>query len=352
MSLQADYYDGRSARCHAVTLTVEAGVLQLRGDAFARNEPLAKLKIPASLGHAPRLILFADGARCEITDHAGFAALLPESNRAAFILPWLETRWSIALGALLLILASMGAAYVWGLPWMAQQVAARVPPQVLALMDEQFLHATDGRILHPTALSEARQQALLARVHALHWPPGTIPPTRILFRSSPEIGPNAFALPGGTVVILDQLVMLAHNDDEIIGVLAHEIGHVTERHALRQMLQASAVGLVMTWYIGDVSSVLAAAPTVLLETRYSRNFEQRADDFAARALELNGIPPSRLADMLESLEQAHAERQQKTQQGAASSRWQDYLSSHPATQERIRALREPKKTSDNDGTTP
>jgi Zn-dependent protease with chaperone function len=251
----------------------------------------------------------------------------------------LEARWSHAVGALLLILALVGAAYVWGLPYVAELAAARMPQRVVALMDEQFMQTVDGRLLHPSKLSAARQQALLGRVRALRWPPDAQPPTRILFRSSPEIGPNAFALPGGTVVVLDQLVQLAHNDDEIIGVLAHEIGHVSERHALRQMLQASVVGLAMAWYVGDVSSVLAAAPSALLETRYSRDFERRADAFAARTLKLNGIPPSRLADMLQSLEQAYAGRKQKVQDNGHA-HWMDYLSTHPATDERIRALQE------------
>lgn len=342
MSLQADYYDGRSARRHAVSLAVEADTLQLRGAMVERDDPLTALTIPAPLGNTPRLILFADGARCEIADHAGFAALLPEAGPASSLLARLESNWSTALGALLLILAVVGAAYVWGLPYAAQQMAARMPQRVLTLMDEQFINTVDGRLLHPTTLTAARQQALVARVRALRWPPAAAAPTRILFRSSPEIGPNAFALPGGTVVVLDQLVQLAHNDDEILGVLAHEIGHVSERHALRQMLQASVVGLAMAWYVGDVSSVLAAAPSALLETRYSRDFERRADAFAARTLRLNGIPASRLADMLQALEQAYAGRKQKVQQDGHS-HWMDYLSTHPATEERIRALREQAK---------
>lgn len=342
MSLQADYYDGRSARRHAVSLAVEAETLQLRGVSTERSEPLAALTIPAPLGNTPRLILFADGARCEVADHAGFAALFPDSDRAGSLLARLEANWSAALGSLLLILAAVAAAYIWGLPYAAQQVAARTPQRILTLIDEQFLDTVDNRLLHPTKLTAARQQALLARVHSLRWPPDAAPPTRILFRSSPEIGPNAFALPGGTVVVLDQLVQLAHNDDEIIGVLAHEIGHVSERHALRQMLQASVVGLAMAWYVGDVSTVLAAAPSALLETRYSRDFERRADAFAARTLKLNGILPSRLADMLQVLEQAYTGRKQQVQQ-KGHAHWLDYLSTHPATDERIRTLQEQAK---------
>ncbi len=60
------------------------------------------------------------------------------------------------------------------------------------------------------------------------------------FRASPIIGANAFALPGGIVIVTDQLMQLAEHDDEILAVLAHEIGHVKHRHVLRGLPQDSA----------------------------------------------------------------------------------------------------------------
>lgn len=332
MSLPAAYYDGRSARRHEVVLSLCDGSLLVQGEGVARAEPLTALQIPAALGNTPRLILFGDGARCEIADRDGLVALLQQAGLAdAPLAVRLEARWGYALGALLVTGLLLAAAYVWGLPAMASAVAQRTPPAVLAVMDAQFFDALDGRLLAPSQLPAARRQALLDRVAALRWPPGAQPPARIEFRSSKALGANALALPGGTVLVLDELVALARDDEEILGVLAHEAGHVQERHALRQMLQASVVGLAMAWYVGDVSSVLAAAPTALLQTRYSRDFERRADAFARDTLLRNGIAPSRLADMLRRLEQAHGGQ-------AGDAQWADYLSTHPATGERIEAL--------------
>lgn len=333
MTVAAAYYDGRSARRHDVWLSIGDGWLELRGEADVRRESLASLNISAPLGNTPRVILFADGARCEIADHAGFAALLQSSGHNPSLVSRLEARWHYAIVALALTLGLVAASYVWGLPIIAQKIAYRIPQHVLAMMDEQFFNTFDGRLLHPSKLAPERQQALTHRLMATQLPPDGVTPTRILFRSSPEIGPNAFALPGGSIVVLDELVKLSDNDEEILGVLAHEMGHVSERHALRQMLQASVVGLAMTWYVGDISTLLAAAPTALLQTCYSRDFERRADDFAARMLMLNRIPPARLADMLEKLEQAHGNRVVSKNDSV------DYLSTHPATDERIRMLR-------------
>lgn len=335
MQVSAVYYDGCNARRHQVVLSLQQDRINVVGDGWAREELLAALDIPAPLGHSARLILFADGARCEIQDRDGFAALLQAAGHAGPTLAArLEERWSYAAAALLLTLALVAAAYVWGLPYLASATASRIPQGVLSSMDAQFLLTFDGRLLQPSKLSAARQQALASRLAALRWPPGTVRPAQLLFRSSEALGPNAMALPGGTVLLLDDLVNLAQDDEEILGVLAHEIGHVSERHALRQMLQASVVGLVMVWYVGDVSNVLATAPAALLQTRYSRDFERRADDYASRVLALNGINPAHFADMLQRLEQAPG-----SARAARGAEWADYLSTHPATDERIRALR-------------
>jgi Zn-dependent protease with chaperone function len=338
MSVSGFYFDGRSARRHTVTLELQGDALHVAGDAVERSEALADIKIPAPLGDTPRLILFADGARCEVADRNGFDALLQTSGRAPSLVARMEARWTYAVASLLVTLALIAAAYVWGLPYAASKAAERIPESVLVVMDGQFLKTFDGRLLQPTQLSSARQQALVSRLRTMRWPDGAAKPERILFRSAPHIGPNAFALPGGTVVVLDELVALSQNDEEILAVLAHEMGHVTERHALRQMLQASVVGLAMAWYVGDISTVLAAAPSALLETRYSRDFERRADDFAARTLALNGIPASRLGEMLAKLEEAYAVKTH-TEKEDGQAGWMDYLSTHPATKERIRTLK-------------
>ncbi|MDD1620690.1 MAG: M48 family metallopeptidase [Methylococcaceae bacterium] len=334
MPVTAVYFDGQQARRHEVMLSLDGDVLLLQGDAVERRVSLSALKIPPPLGNTPRLILFADGARCEIADNQGFAAMLPHA--AASWLSGMENSWLYAMAALLLTLVLAAVAYLWGLPYAAREVADRLPDYVLVQMDNQFFASLDQTLLKPTALAPDRRQALGERLQGMSLPPGGVRPNRIEFRGSPGLGANAFALPGGSVVVLDQLVDLADNDEEVIAVLAHEMGHVSQRHAMRQMLQASVIGLAMAWYIGDVSSLLAAAPTALLQTRYSRDLERTADAFAADMLRINGIPVSRLADMLRKLEASHRPDATKTEKAELMI---DYLSTHPNTEERIKSLR-------------
>jgi Zn-dependent protease with chaperone function len=141
--------------------------------------------------------------------------------------------------------------------------------------------------------------------------------------------------PSGIVVLTDELVKIAKNDDEIVAVLAHELGHVERRHTMRHILQSSATGLVMATLTGDILSVTslsATLPTALVEAKFSRDFEREADDAAARYLKTNGIPLRRFADILQRLQ---TEYDKKTGKGKEEETFTGYLSTHPQTRERI-----------------
>lgn len=335
--VSADYYDGRTAKRHDVTLNVEGEMLRLAGDGVDRLASLHELRLSEPMGAAPRLITFADGAFCEVRDHAGLAWLLEQTgHRDNLVVRWqYSLRWVLA--ALVLFVALAAAGYRYGVPWLAQQLAERVPAAVARDIGEQALKQLDDGLAEPSRLAAARREEIVARFGRLAPPAGKPVPHRIVFRRSQAFGANALALPSGTLIVFDDLVALAHSDEEILGVLAHELGHVRARHGLRLMLQGSIVGLVSAWYIGDVSSALAAAPVLLLQASYSREFEREADAYAIDMLRANAIAPAHLADLLERLENAR-ERRRTGREAAAT--MPDYLSTHPATGERLRLLRE------------
>ena len=99
-------------------------------------------------------------------------------------------------------------------------------------------------------------------------------------------------------------------------------------HGLQLLLQSSAVGAFLAFYIDDISHLLAAAPAAVVQTRYSQDLEQQADDYGAALLMHNGMSPGLLADALKKLAECDA----GSSRGA-------YLSSHPSTDERMRHLR-------------
>lgn len=339
--LTARYFDGKTSVARAVNLTLDSENLVLLGADMELCWPLREVHISERLGNTPRLLTFSGGGHCEVTDHAALEALLESLGTKRTWLDGMQHSISWALLAAVLIVLSFLAAYRYLLPWGAEALAMRVPGEVLQKMGGSTLDMLDRMLLQPSKLDASRQKALTDAFAKLKHLPDVQLPYNIVFRNSPRMGANAFALPDGAIVMLDELVALTGDDNEIIAVLAHERGHIERRHAMRMVLQSSAAGFVMAWYMGDVSSLLATVPTVVAQAKYSRDMEREADEYAERMLRLNALSPCLLTSMLGKLEAAHR-KLEKTNLASAPGGQKvevlDYLSSHPATLERSTLL--------------
>jgi Zn-dependent protease with chaperone function len=328
-SVPAIYFDGRDARSHAVTLDIAGGVVSVLGDGVERRESVASIRVTDVLGAAPRVITFGDGAVCEVRDANGLTRLLGENGIAPSPVSQWEGSLAWIVSGAVAFAAVLVLAYWYGIPLAARFVADRLPASVVGRLSSETLSLLDRRILAPTAVPSERRDAIAGAFRLLALPAGADADYTLVFRKSEVLGANAFALPSGTIVVTDGLVMLTRDDRELLGVLAHEAGHVAGRHGLRNVLQNSIVGLAAAWFIGDVSTMLAAAPAALVEASYSRDLEREADAYAIEVMRANAIPLHLLADVLRRLEESH---------GGMTAGALGYLSSHPATPERLQRL--------------
>ncbi len=327
--LTADYMDGRSTRVRVVRLEVAGENLVVSGEDFEVRVPFAEVKVDERLGRAARRLRFNDGAFCEVRDLPALDYLLSaQAHRDGWVDRMQRQSRSVLLAVIAFAVLAI-AGYKWGMPWAAAKAAANMPAAISEQLSVQALRLLDdGKFFLPSGIATDRQQALSVEFHALHLPEGGNSTAELLFRRSPQLGANAFALPNGTIVVLDDLVTVIDDDGEILATLAHEEGHVHGHHGLQLLLQSSVAATFLALYIGDFSSLLAIAPATLLQATYSRDLEAQADDYAAAVLKLNGRSPTLLAEALKKLSVAHR------QEGQAG-----YLSSHPATDERMRHLR-------------
>jgi Zn-dependent protease with chaperone function len=191
----------------------------------------------------------------------------------------------------------------------------------------------DRFLFEPTALEPERQAELTALFEGVVATVGDDADYRLELRKSEEIGPNAFALPSGIVVMTDALIRLADDDGEIAAVLAHEVGHVVHHHAMRRLIQSSVTaGLVIavTGDVGSAANLAAGLPTVLLDASYSRDFEREADEVAFDYLDARGISREELGELLVRIDEEAGRNP-----GRAT-----LLDSHPASRERLAAPRE------------
>lgn len=140
---------------------------------------------------------------------------------------------------------------------------------------------------------------------------------------------NAYALPGGIVIVNAGMIENAANAQELAGVLAHEVQHIEHRHTLQQMIHSAGWAAVLAVVLGDVSGITAIVVHQLGNLRNSRQLEAQADTEGMKALARAGIPLDGMASLFGRL--ANDERR-RGGEGVA------LLSSHPATQERIAEL--------------
>jgi predicted Zn-dependent protease len=325
--VEASYFDGRSSRLHRVTLQVVDGVAQVRGDA-ERDSPLAELRVSERSRHALRKVTFADGAYLEIRDLAGIEAMLQRTGHSDSWVVRIQQSWRGALAAAAGTVAVLGLGYAYALPAAADWLARAMPPSMERQLGQGVLAVLDRHMFQPSRFSDQRMEELERRFKLLAPPQGDAPPWRLAFRHS-RYGPNAFALPSGDIVLTDEMVRLLKDDDAVMGVLAHELGHVHQHHITRRIIQGSVVTAGAALLFGDVSSLLATAPAALLDMKYSRDAERDADDYAIAMLKRNGIPLEHLALAFERFEQLEKEG------GAPAA----YLSSHPASAERAEHFR-------------
>jgi predicted Zn-dependent protease len=139
------------------------------------------------------------------------------------------------------------------------------------------------------------------------------------------------------VVFTDDMVKLFeadadHGDPVLVGVFAHELGHVQHRHGMRGVVQASLVGTATAVAFGDFSTLLAGVPAMLGQLGYSRDFEREADEASIRAMRADGTHPAAMIRLFDALA--------KVRDGGKGSGLGIALSSHPADEERVRRFRD------------
>jgi Zn-dependent protease with chaperone function len=239
----------------------------------------------------------------------------------------LESTWRAALFATVVLVGFVAVGVRWGIPLAAKQIAQAIPPGLAYDLGRGTLALLDQSMLKPTQLPTERQAQLTLGFDAMAEQYPELP-LELHFRRG--VGPNAFALPDGSVIVSDELVALAKDDQEIYSVLMHEIGHVHYRHALRMALESSTVFILVSTYLGDVtqlSTLSSTLPGIIAQSHYSRDHETEADSFALVYLDRSHIPRKHYANILRSLQASV---------GRDPDHGMQYLASHPPTAERIR----------------
>ncbi|MCF8062859.1 MAG: M48 family metallopeptidase [Deltaproteobacteria bacterium] len=339
ITIRGKWYDGRTSFAAEAVMTVygsgEVRVEAEQGGELLAARPRFDMKAGSRLAETPRYLLFQDGGKFETEDNEAVDMALARFRPSVWsgLVHRLESRWPYVLVALIIMAAFLWGGVKYGVPFTAEVIADRLPPSAYRVASRQTLSVLDRSLLRPSELDEAIRARLrnhfrpILQDHPEH-------DFTILFRKGGRLGPNAFALPDGTILFTDEMVRIAGHDDELAAVLTHEIGHVVHRHGMRRVVQDSLLGFALLALTGDVSGsseIFLSLPVILTELAYSREFEREADDFALSYLRSEGIPPAHFARLMKRIQKKAAAKGKTGDNG-----WMSYLSTHPALEERIR----------------
>jgi Zn-dependent protease with chaperone function len=327
---------GRSAKRAAVLDRPASGALTISPDRQPERRYTDKdlTTISDRVGAIPRRLTFADGVVFETQDNAGIDRLFSERLAASeTFLSRLEAFHPRLIVIALIAVGLVFATVRYALPVLANVAAAVTPTPVVKLIDRGALETIDRAFVETSNIDDARKDEISAGFATLmsHSDADQIG-LDLVFRDGGIIGPNAFALPGGTIILTDQLVRLAGSDDQILGVLAHEIAHVEERHSLRQIYRSLGIAALIALIGGDsgeiVEDVLAQG-SLLLTLSYSRRFESQADRRAVDLMKAAGRNPAALATILERITEKCRD--------CGETSW---FTTHPGTEGRSEAIRQ------------
>ncbi len=270
-----------------------------------------------------------------LRDHPTLGPIVQKARRVR------HKGWGL-IAAVVLLLMAIPVLMVTRMDWLSHRVAEQIPE---AWEDQLADSALAQYKLSHQMLEDSTAKPLLQ--------PLTGPLIEALqsrqydyaFYISDDTSTNAFALPGGTVVIHTGLILRADSAEELLGVLAHEISHVTEQHGLRNVISTAGLYLVVSAVLGDASGLmatLASAAPFLLSQSYSREYERDADKKGHAFLTRDRIHPSGLATFFEKLMADENKRlasieDENTREAVKEA--MGFLSTHPASEERIQYLK-------------
>lgn len=338
------YAAGSSRRILArLVATPDGGTIELidrdGGAVLARASP-GEIRRERRLGSLPSTVTLPDGWRFQSHDHDAIDALLGSEGSDRL------HRWEAYRPRLVLVvaLAFAGgfAVWRWGLGALVAVAVAFTPDALTRAIDQGHLAFADRILAEPSTLDEAernRVRGIFARIEAVA-PEPRFGPYKLAFRNMPQVGANAFALPGGTVVVTDDLVKSNPEPGVIAGVLGHEIAHVAEAHGLSQVYRSLGTYLLVTLVLGDVGPILEdllLEGGLLLSLSYSRAHEREADRIGVILAARAGYDPAAMALFLERMS------------AGGRSSGPSWRSTHPDTGERISEIRRLAKEIDGPG---
>ncbi|MBI5969769.1 MAG: M48 family metallopeptidase [Deltaproteobacteria bacterium] len=332
---QGYYYDGKTASRSAIFVTITPHSMRLtREDGSSFDWRISEVLQTQGFYEGEPVRIERGTEAFSVNERAFIEDLLKTAPAEASRFKTSKTRsvlpiWMpfAAAGAA----AALAALYLWGIPALASYAADAVTPsweeKLGANLVAQFTTGHENCANEKTTEQVENLLEVLNRAAQGGNPLPHPYKFKIHIIKNPMV--NAFAAPGGHIVIFTGLLKAAKNSDELAGVMAHEMQHVFRKHATKSIFENLSTQMIMAVITGDTSGV-AGLVHAIGAFRYTRIHEQDADERAVDLLQRAGVNPEGLIEFFKTIEKTYG----NTSSALA------YLSTHPVTRERIGYIRE------------
>jgi Zn-dependent protease with chaperone function len=334
MVARARYYDGKVAAAREVTVrpaSQELIILDAASQAIVARWPASELRVLGDTEHekAPPVVHRREEGRLIVEDadlRRQLAAAMPPLAALGKPRPAATPRVALFAASLAMAVGLFWLAIDIGSGW----VAPFVPYDLQRRLGETVAEEIIGQ--QPLCQGRLGLAAINGLANRLAKAGDYEHPISVRIVKGGPV--NAFALPGGILVVYSDLIDRARDGNELAGVLAHEVGHVTHYHSIKGMARQFGMDHLLRSMTGGFSDLgtLGQGGSVLLALRNGRAFERDADATAIELLEKLGLRADGVSRFFE--------RMMEDKPGDTASML-GIWSSHPPTAERIAATRRP-----------
>ncbi|MCV2885188.1 M48 family metallopeptidase [Aestuariibacter sp. AA17] len=317
-----------SAMCSVVDVSLHERYLQIDTDEEVQLYEHQQLTVSPRLGRLDREVLLPSGDKLVIKQQAAINEWLDCHIHSR--VDKLERNPIAIFSSLLLVPLMLFIVFKFIVPMIGQAVALATPHAFAEYASKHTLNVLDYGVLAPSTLPNSIQTELGRHLHTqlqrVENPDVTY---QVLFRQGNALGPNAFALPDGTIIFTDELIKLVDQETRLLdAILLHELGHVAHQHSLRYMAEVLSTTLLLEYILGDMGGVIElffGVSHTVIQNQYSQALETEADNFALSNLHKIGLDSNDFADAFEALASISKDEGEL----------ENLLSTHPRLKERI-----------------
>jgi beta-barrel assembly-enhancing protease len=311
------------------TQTVPFSRLSLEAGGFDHDQLVVKW----AEGGASRTLYIKDAAAIAAFRHAAPPELLAHFDRAATSVRQTRASRRTVLLAAVGLLVALGAGAWFGSDALVSRAVGLIPPEWEKQIGDSAMHDVLAReeIVREGPVVDAVKEMTTRLTDQIAKSPYHFTVTVV---KSPVV--NAFALPGGSVVVFTGLIKEAKSPEEVAGVLGHELNHVLQRHGMERIVKTLGVMAVAAIVFGDQQGLIGLARQLgveIITLKYNRDQETEADLTGLRLLHKAKVDPAGMIAFFERLAQSEKETQRV-----------ELLSTHPMSTSRAERLRAELKT--------